>query len=138
MAEAYALDDRKPGETVASLHRRKAVIARRARICIFDYPFDNYRDNCALCHFGEPLILQLGIETTEGKVYGEICEKCAIKIIERLEKALDEHRKTVDKRKEQIREAKQEGRKADHRKTGERSEVRKGAGASDPRLRSEV
>jgi hypothetical protein len=130
MAEAFALDFNKTGETTASLHRRKAIIARRARISIYEYGFD-FDKHCAICHFEDPQILQLGIETTEGKIDGLICEKCAMKIIEGLEKC-------IDKRRERIHGAKQKGRKADHRKTGERSEVREGAGASDPRLRSEV
>jgi hypothetical protein len=86
---AYSLDH-KPGETTASLHRRKAHIMRRAGIHVFTYPFDyDSGRNCMLCWFGEKIAINLTIETDNGKISGQICEKCAVAISEKLESAIE-------------------------------------------------
>ena len=88
--------DRKPGETVASLHRRKAQIMRKANFHVFTYNFNfDAGRNCMLCWFGVNIYMDVTIETSTGKVSGLICEECAKKISERLDAAIEKTQERV-------------------------------------------
>jgi len=94
---AYGLDHA-PGESTASLHRRKADIMRKAGLHVFTFNFDlDSGTNCMLCWFGVNIATDLTIETNTGKISGKICEKCIKVISEKLDSAIEKRLKRLER-----------------------------------------
>lgn len=85
---AFSLDF-KPGESTASLHRRKGDIMRKAGLHVWTHNFDIDGTNCTLCWFGVKIYAHVTIETATGKISGLICEKCIKAISEKLDRAVE-------------------------------------------------
>lgn len=94
---AFSLD-KKPGETTASLHRRKGDIMRKAGIHVYTHNFDfDPGRNCMICWFGVNIFTNIEIVTDTGKISGLICEKCAIRISEVLDSAIEKRQARIER-----------------------------------------
>lgn len=85
------------GESISSWHRRRAALVRKQQISAYGYGFDIDSGNCASCWFGESMIAHIRIVTEQGKISGHICEKCALRIIDQLERVIEKRLKRLER-----------------------------------------